>query len=163
MIKEREYDVLECDSRFYVGGIKCNMVKCRELIIYGRIEVRGLAIIDKLVLVGNGYINLLACNETLIITRGKPFIVDRLYCRKAYLIGAKHPIVLGFTKTSEIYTSNVLIEELKTKTALFNKRTGIKKLLNCNELIFKDPHCWIEELLVKPSRVKYEYRIIEKT
>lgn len=159
MFFKKKFNVLECREKYFVGRLEARLVRCGKLHVHGHILVHGLTAVDELVVIGSGFIDFLACNKVLIVTRGKPFFMNKMYCNKAFLIGVYHPIIIDFAKTIEIYTSNVLVKKLKTRTGFFGRKTGIKTLEDCKKLVFNDPHCWIEEFREKPSNIVYRYNV----
>ncbi len=154
-----ELDIFECDSDCFIGSLRAGNVRCNELLLYGYVDVKGLMVVDKLVIVGGGYINMLTCSEALIITRGKPLYIDKMYCYKAFIIGAKHPVLIREARIVELNCSNTLINQLKAKKMILNKRCGVRILKECSEIVFNDPHCWFEVLEKKPVNTKYNYSL----
>ncbi|MEM4619465.1 MAG: hypothetical protein QW607_04555 [Desulfurococcaceae archaeon] len=154
----REEDYYECfNEDILTGRINLRNIKCPSLVLIGYTSVKGIVVSDNLVIVGGGFINFLACNRCLIISHSKPFILNRVYCKKAYIIGTRHPVIVKYIKTGEAYLSNTVVDEIESNRLIVNRRVCISSLKKCIEVVFKTPYCWIEELNCKPFQVLFEY------
>jgi len=157
---KKSVDVYECVEEAYTGSLNCNLLNCDNFVIYGHLVVRGLATLKTLVLVGKGYINILACSKVLMISYGGPIVLNNLACEKAILIGGRYPIVAHSARVIELYTTNSIFGELTAGTIYAGKRVGTKKLRKVREMIFLDPHTWVEELDELPASMRFMYEVV---
>jgi len=157
-------DTYTCSEELYVGFMKCGLLNCKSLTVVGYLHVRGLATVEELVLVGRGYVNILAGKRIFMASYNGAVVVDNLAGEKVFLIGGKHPVIARRVKAVELYASNTLIGEVYAKSAYIGKRVGIRVLKELSQLVFLDYHSWIERIEKKPEIIIYAYHIIgEKT
>jgi len=157
-------DTCTCSEEVYVGFMKCGILNCKNLTIVGYLYVKGLATVEELVLVGRGYVNILAGKRIFMASYNGAIVVDILAGERVFLIGSKHPVMARRVKAVEFYASNALIGEVYAKNAYISKRVGIKVLKELDQLVFLDCHSWIEKMEKKPEKIIYAYRAIsEKT
>ncbi len=154
-------DLLECSDEPYVSYrfLDKNLIRCRFFIHYGFLRVRGLVVSDRFVLVGGGSINMLTCSEAVIVTRGRPVYIGNVYCGKLYLVGVRYPIIIDQGKVVELYCRNTLFNQLSVRKLFISGRSGFRKLVDCREIVFNDPHTWFEEMRCSPSKVVFNYKL----
>ncbi|OYT39123.1 MAG: hypothetical protein B6U89_04685 [Desulfurococcales archaeon ex4484_58] len=155
------FDVYECsgDEEFLFGSIYASTIRCRRLVVVGRLFVNGLLVADRLVLIGGGRIGVLTCNEAIIITYSKPLIIGGIYCSKVYLDGSVKPVVVDTCRVGEICARNTLFNELYSRRVIFNEKCGVKRFGGCRTVVFNDPHVWFEEWSDGVDEIIYNYNV----
>jgi len=155
-------DTYTCSEELYVGFMKCGLLNCKSLTVVGYLYVKGLATVEELVLVGRGYVNILAGKRVFMASYSGAIVVDNLVGEKVFLIGGKHPVIARRVKAVELYASNTLIGEVYAKSAYISKRVGIRVLKELGQLVFLDYHTWIEKIERKPEKIIYAYYTISE-
>lgn len=153
-----ERDTYECNGEgFLTGRISVNNINCSNLVLIGIFNVKGIVVSNDIVVIGSGFINFLTCISGLIVSYSKPIVINKLYCRKLYVIGSRHPVVVKYSRVGEAYLINSFFDELESIKLYINRRVCISKLNKCSEVVFKNPYCWIEELNCKPVKTIFQY------
>ena len=57
--------------------------------------------------------------------------------------------------------SHGLIDEIKAKKLILNEKTRIRNLVDCVEIVFRDPLVSLENITCKPTRILFMYELID--
>ncbi|MET1160567.1 MAG: hypothetical protein ABWW65_06350 [Thermoprotei archaeon] len=157
-------DIYECTDEYVVlaGNSVFNTLRCKELAIIGYTRIKGLAVVDKILVIGSGRINILTCSEGIILgmsSSKKPLVLENIFCEKLVIAGIRRPVIVQRVRSAELYVTNSLLGSVDSKKFVVGERVGVRRLSSCEDLVFMDPHVWIEDLLVKPKKITYAYTI----
>lgn len=160
-LKRVAADTYECreDSTVLHGYNVFGILRCKNLVVVGYLKVRGLALADEIVVIGGSSIEVLTCDRAIFLTRAMPIVVDQMFSRELYSSGVRYPVIIHKLKAVNAALINTLVNEVEVKKLIMNKKTGIRELVRCDELVFNDPHCWIENIYRKPRKIRYNYSL----
>lgn len=145
---------------FYKGRIKENIIKDREVYIYGLFDVKMIVGIDKVVLIGGGNANVIVSKECLFLPMKKTIMIEMAYCNSILSIGNRHGILINHVIADEVYAKRTYIVDLDVNNAVLGELSIVETLKSNNRVVFTDPHLYIKEIL-KINEIYYVYKAAE--
>jgi len=151
----------ECseESQIIYGDFRENVVNCKELIVYGNIRINGLIVVDRLVLIGGGYINLVTCREAVFVSYGRPLIINNLYCEKTFIVGGRYPVIIRNCSCVELCCCKCFLNKVRARNMIVGSRCGVRELMDCKQIVFNDPYCWVEKWGCGEAYIRYNYKL----
>ncbi|MEM1629044.1 MAG: hypothetical protein QW551_07235 [Desulfurococcaceae archaeon] len=147
-------------DKIYPGGLKTGVVKARELIVHGPVEI-GLAISDNAIIIGKGRISMLIClGNCILMSMNGLLHVDKLHGINALILGSKKPVYIGSLRTMSLYADKAIIGVLEAKYAVLGNRCIVDRLEKTEKLVFTDPHVYMKSI-GEIGETQYTYELLE--